>query len=152
MAEVFTSNEQFMHNPDNFLHKDRSRNSELDKTANLAKRFGYAEKEFSLIKALAVMQFLEDINCDEGGITVECDEEGVAVHCPWMDSSARFELTDIGAINCYGEELVREWCEKASEALKDTGLLAKLKEWSEKTRYVEKFPYRNPIERFGLVW
>ena len=161
MAEVFISNignnnassgDNFMHNPDNFLHEDKSTNSALDKKANLAKRLGYTDQQFGLIKALADMQFLEDIGFDEDGITVEWDEEGIAIHCPWMDGSARFELTDIGAVNLYGEELLREWCGKASEALKDTGLLAKLKDWSEKTRYVEKYPYRNPIERFGLVW
>ena len=74
------------------------------------------------------------------------------IHCPWMDCTARFELTDVGAINLYGEAFLREWCRKANEALKDEGLMKQLKEWSERTNYVEKFPYRNPIERFGLVW
>ena len=98
------------------------------------------------------MQFLEEIGFDEGGVTVEWDEGFMNVHCPWMDGSARFELTDIGAVNCYGEELVREWCRKANEALKDEGLRKQLKDWSERTSYVEKYPYRNPTEKFGLVW
>ena len=143
----------FMQNADNFLHKDKSRNSELDKRADLATKFGYSAQQFGRIKALADMQFLEEIGVDGAdGITAEWTEGWQTINCPWMDSSARFELTDIGAVNCYGEELVREWCGKASEALKNKELLAKLKEWSERTSYVEKFPYRNPIERFGLVW
>ena len=150
--EAMEADEAFCHNPDNFLYKDKARNSELDKTANLAKRFGYTEKEFGLIKALADMQFLEDIDCDEGGVTVEWAEECMDIHCPWMDGSARFELTDVGAIHLYGEAFLREWCRKASEALKDKELLSKLKDWSERTSYVEKYPYRNPIEKFSLVW
>lgn len=147
------SDEQFMHNPDNFLDSDKARNSELDKTANLAKRFGYTEQQFGLIKALADMQFLEEIGVDgTDGITAEWTEGWQTINSPWLDSSARFELTDIGAVNCYGEKLVREWCSKANEALKDKELLAKLKDWSERISYVEKYPYRNPIEKFGLVW
>ena len=153
MVEAFTSDEQFMHNPDNFLHKDKSRNSELDKTANLAEKFGYTEQQFSLIKALADMQFLEEIGIDgTDGVTATWEEEWKIINSPWMDGSARFELTDIGAVNCYGEELVRYWCSKANEALKDKELLARLKDWSERTSYVEKYPYRNPIEKFGLMW
>ena len=152
VTTAMNSYEQFMHNPDNFLQKDKSTNFALDKKANLAKRLGYTNQQFSLIKALADMQFLEDIGFDEDGITVEWDEEGIAINCPWMDGSARFELTDIGAINLYGETVLREWCSKANEALKDTGLRKQLKDWSERTSYVEKYPYRNPIEKFGLVW
>ena len=156
MVETLTSNgssdEQFMHNPDNFLHKDKSRNSELDRNADLARKFGYSAQQFSLIKALADMQFLEEIGVDEGGITAMWTEGWQTINSPWMDSTARFELTDIGAVNCYGEELVREWCSKANEALKDTGLIKQLKDWSERTSYVEKYPYRNPIEKFGLMW
>ena len=55
MSEVLTSDEEFMHNSDNFLHKDKSRNSELDKKANLAEKFGYTAQQFGLIKALADM-------------------------------------------------------------------------------------------------
>ena len=150
---AMNSDEQFMHNPDNFLQKDKARNSELDKTANLAKRFGYTEQQFGLIKALANMQFLEDIGLDgTDGITAEWTEGWQTINSPWMDSSARFELTDIGAVNLYGETVLREWCEKANEALKDTGLRKQLKDWSERTSYVEKYPYRNPIEKFGLMW
>ena len=98
------------------------------------------------------MLFLEDIDCDEAEITVEWEEECMDIHCPWMDCTARFELTDIGAINLYGEAFLRKWRRKANEVLKDEGLMKQLKEWSEKTSYMEKFPYRNPIERFGLVW
>ena len=153
VTTAMDSEEQFMHNPDNFLQEDKARNSELDKTANLAKRFGYTEKEFSFIKALADMQFLEDIGLDgTDGVTATWQEGWQTISSPWMDSSARFELTDIGAVNCYGETLLREWCRKANEALKDTGLRKQLKDWSERTSYVEKYPYRNPIEKFGLVW
>ena len=153
MIEALTSDEKFMHNPDNFLHKDKIRNSELDKIANLAEKFGYSAQQFSLIKALADMQFLEEIGVDgTDGVTARWTEGCMTINSPWMDDSARFELTDIGAVNCYGNELVREWCSKANEALKDKELLARLKDWSERTSYVEKYPYRNPIERFGLVW
>ena len=153
VTTAMDSEEQFMHNPDNFLQEDKARNSELDKTANLAKRFGYTEQQFSLIKALADMQFLEDIGLDgTDDVTAAWQEGGQTISSPWMDSSARFELTDIGAVNCYGETLLREWCSKANEALKDTGLRKQLKDWSERTSYVEKYPYRNPIEKFGLVW
>ena len=152
MEADMEADEEFCHNPDNFLHKDKSQNSELDKKANLAEKFGYTAQQFGLIKALADMQFQEDIDFDEGGITVEWEEDGMDVHCPWMDCTARFELTDVGAINLYGEAFLREWCRKANEALKDEGLMKQLKDWSERTSYVEKFPYRNPIERFGLVW
>ena len=151
--EAMKSDETFCHNPDNFLHKDKSRNSELDKTANLAEKFGYSSQQFGLIKALADMQFLEEIGVDgTDGVTVDCGKEWMTINSPWMDSSARFELTDIGAVNCYGEELVREWCKKANKALQNKELLAELKNWSERTSYVEKYPYRNPTERFGLVW
>ena len=153
MAEAFASDEQFMHNPDNFLGSDKTQNSELDKKANLAEKFGYTDQQFGLIKALADMQFLEEIGVDgTDGVTAEWTEGCMTINSPWMDGTARFELTDIGAVNCYGEELVREWCEKANEALKSKELLAKLKDWSERTSYVAKYPYRNPIEQFGLMW
>ena len=98
------------------------------------------------------MQFLEEIaleNPDEG-ITLEF--EGISINCPWIDSSGRFELTDEGAVDEYGEEFLREWCKKASLALENSSLIEQLKEWSLKTTYVERYPYRNPIEQFGLVW
>ena len=151
--ETMNSYDAFCHNPDNFLHSDKSRNSELDKTADLARKFGYSTQQFGRIKALADMQFLEEIGVDgTDEVTVDCDKEWMTINSPWLDSSARFELTDIGAVNCYGEEVVREWSKKANKALQNKELLAELKNWSERTSYVEKYPYRNPIERFGLVW
>ena len=108
-------------------------------------------RHFAAIHTTSFTQFLEDIDCDEGGVTVEWKKEGIDVYCPWMDGTARFKLTDVGAMNLYGEAFLREWCGKASEALKDTGLRKHLKDWSERTTYAEKIPYRNPIERFGLV-
>ena len=147
------TDEAFCHNSDNFLHKDTTKNAELDRNADLARKFGYTDQQFSIIKALADMQFLEEIGVDgTDGVTAEWTEGWQTINSPWMDGSARFELTDIGAVNCYGEELVREWCGKANEALKSKELLAKLKDWSERTSYVAKYPYRNPTEKFGLVW
>ena len=119
---------------------------------SLQKKLGYDDKEWFRIKALANMQFLEEIaleNPDEG-VTLEF--EGININCPQMDSSGRFELTDKGAVDEYGEEFLSEWCKKASLALKKPLLVEQLKEWSLKTTYVERYPYRNPIEQFGLVW
>ena len=108
--------------------------------------FGYSQQQFARIKAFADMQFLEDIH------DVSVDNGFLSIHCPWMDDSARFELTDIGAVQLYGEELLREFCKKADIALHDEKRLAQLKEWSEKTAYHPKCPWKNPVEKFGLVW
>lgn len=92
------------------------------------------------------MQFLEDIH------NVSVDNGYMSINCPWMDDSARFELTDIGTVQCYGEELLKQFCEKADIALHDEKRLAQLKEWSEKTTYHPKYLWKNPIEKFGLEW
>ena len=108
--------------------------------------FGYSQQQFARIKAFADMQFLEDIH------DVSIDNGFMDINCPWMDDSARFELTDIGAVKLYGEELLREFCEKADIALQNKTLLAQLKEWSETITYLPKYPWKNPVEKFGLVW
>ena len=108
--------------------------------------FGYSQQQFARIKAFADMQFLENIN------DVSVDNGFMSINSPWMDDSARFELTDIGAVECYGEELLKQFCEKADIALHDEKRLAQLKEWSEKTTYHPKYPWKNPVEKFGLEW
>ena len=136
----------FTQNADNFISKDIIRNAEVNKSENLAQKFGYSDQDFARIKALAEMQFLDGIS------TVSLQHEGMSINSPWIDGSARFELTDVGAVNCYGEGFLRSWCAKAHEVLKDEKSLNQLKQWSEKTSYREGFPYRNPIEQYGLAW
>ena len=108
--------------------------------------FGYSQQQFARIKAFADMQFLEDIN----DVTVHTGY--MTINSPWIDESGRFEFTDIGAVECYGEEVVKEFCEKADIALHDEKRLAQLKEWSERTVYHPKYPWKNPVEEFGLEW
>ena len=136
----------FTQNADNFICNDINHNAEVNKSANLANILGYSHQDFARIKALAEMQFLDGIS------TVSLLFGDMSINSPWIDDSARFELTDVGAVNCYGEEFVRTWCSKAHEVLKDEKLLNQLKQWSEKTSYREGFPYRNPIEQYGLAW
>ncbi len=136
----------FMQNADNFICKDINRNAEVNKSANLARKFGYSDQQLARIKALAEWQFLYNFS------SVSDEWNGFSIHSPWMDDSARFELTDIGAINCYGEEFLRSWCARAHEALHDEKLLDELKQWSENASYKQGFPYRNPIELYGLEW
>ena len=50
-------------------------------------------RHFAAIHTTSFTQFLEDIDCDEGGVTVEWKKEGIDVYCPWMDGTARFKLT-----------------------------------------------------------
>ena len=91
----------FTQNADNFICKDINHNAEVNKTANLAKILGYSDQQFARIKAFAQMQFLDGIS------TVSLQHEGMSINSPWIDDSARFELTDVGAVNCYGEEFIR---------------------------------------------
>ena len=128
----------FTQNANNFICNATS--------TNLAQNFGYSHQQFARIKAFAQMQFLDGIS------TVSLLFGDMSINSPWIDDSARFELTDVGAVNCYGEEFLRTWCAKAHEVLKDEKSLNQLKQWSEKTSYREGFPYRNPIEQYGLKW
>lgn len=136
----------FIQNADNFICKDIIRNAKVNASANLAQRFGYSCQEFARIKAFAEMQFLD------GFSEVSLQHDDMGIEFPWMDDSCRFELTDIGAINCYGEAFLREWCAKAYDALKDEKMLNQLRHWSLTTSYKQGFPYRNPIEQYGLEW
>ena len=108
--------------------------------------FGYSQQQFARIKAFADMQFLEDTH------DVSVDNGFMDINSPWIDDSGRFELTDIGAVQLYGEELLKKFCEKADIALQNDAILARLKEWSEKTVYHPKYPWKNPVEKFGLKW
>ena len=136
----------FTQNADNFICKDINHNAEVNKSSNLAQKFGYSDQQFARIKAFAEMQFLDGIS------TVSLLFGDKSINSPWIDDSARFELTDVGAVNCYGEGFLRTWCAKAHEVLKDEKSLNQLKQWSEKTSYREGFPHRNPIEQYGLKW
>ena len=138
----------FMQNADNFICSDVMRNAKVNESANLAHKFGYTSQQFARIKAFAEWQFCEGY----AQLPVILPWGDASVSSPWVDDSARFELTDIGAINCYGEEFLRSWCARAHEALHDEKLLDELKQWSENASYKQGFPYRNPIELYGLEW
>ena len=92
------------------------------------------------------MQMLDGIS------TVSLQFGDMSINSPWIDDSARFKLTDVGAVNCYGEKFLHSWCAETHEVLKNEKLLNQLKQWAEKTSYKEGFPYRNPIEQYGLKW
>ena len=112
----------------------------------------YGSQQLARIKLLAEWQFLEEIALDDPNEGVSLYYEDIGINCPWMDTSARFELTDEGAVKEYGEEFLIKWCDKANIALQDKSLLEKLKSYSENTTYHPKYPDRNPIEKFGLMW
>lgn len=75
--------------------------------------FGYTEKEWTLIKQLADRQF----DNEDTKVSLVHQETDIDVHDPWMDQSARFELTDEQAIAEWGEEFLGKWCEKAAKYL-----------------------------------
>ena len=83
----------------------------IDAKAVLAHKFGYAEQDWARIKALASMQFCEEWFCDDEYEDIRSllvfEEEDVVIDCPWMEDTGRYELTDEGALNFYGEDFLK---------------------------------------------
>ena len=80
----------------------------------------YTNEELKTIKKFADEQFHHAHETDWAGdyVFAYSDEHGMNVINPWMDSSARFELNDYGAIDEWGIDLMKEFCESVLDYLK----------------------------------
>ena len=80
----------------------------------------YTPDQLKEIKQFADEQFYRAHETDFAGgyISVHSDDHLMNVINPWIDSSARFELDDNGAIEEWGLELVIEFCESVLDYLK----------------------------------
>ena len=80
----------------------------------------YTKEQLDMIRNFADEQFRHACETDFAGdyIFVTSEEFGINVINPWIDSSARFELSDEGAIDEWGIDLVRSFCESVLDHLK----------------------------------
>lgn len=80
----------------------------------------YTTEEIETVKKFADEQFHHAHQTDFAGgyISAHSEEHLMNVINPWIDSSARFELTDEEAIEEWGLDLVIDFCEQVLNYLK----------------------------------
>lgn len=74
----------------------------------------FCEGELDKIKRIAYEQWSTEK--ENPSLYVEC--KGMAVTNPWIDFSARFELSDIGALEQWGMKTVFDFCLKAKSLIR----------------------------------
>lgn len=87
---------------------------------NKKNNFGYTDVELKELKEFADLQFIGEVGYeDSDGALVYVEEFNLDLNNPWYDSSGRFHLTDKGAVEEWGENIVKTWCEKAKTYMKE---------------------------------
>ncbi len=85
----------------------------------LQDKLGYTKE----VKEFAELQFYAGVlgDVDDEGIFPFSEVQGVSVCNPWMDASGRFRLTDEEAVEEWGFEFLKAWCDEAKAFLKEKG-------------------------------
>lgn len=65
-----------------------------------------------------IKEFAEENWCKPDSESITVDSDFIAVSNPWIDSSARFPLTDEEAVHEWGLQLILDFCEKADAAMR----------------------------------
>ena len=96
---------------------------------SLQKKLGYTDEVWKQIKEFAELQFEADVPDEDvppekreiPGVSLVVENWDVDINNPWLDLSARFPLSDEGAVKEYGFEFLKAWCEKADAYIKAHG-------------------------------